>query len=63
MGRVLLLATFGGGQRSEVCGIRLDEMSDMDGCAVAPIKRGVHYTRGEVVARDHAKNVHKEEFK
>lgn len=57
-----LFAGFGGGQRSEVDGIRLDEVSEMDGCAVAPVRRGVHYLKGEVVVRDHAKNVYREEF-
>lgn len=57
-----LFAAFGGGQRSEVDGIRLDEIDEIDGCAVAPVRRGVHYTRGEVLIRNHAKNVYREEF-
>lgn len=57
-----LFAAFGGGQRSEVCGIRLDEVEEIDGCAVAPVRRGVHYVKGEVLVRDHAKNEHREEF-
>lgn len=57
-----LLAAFGGGTRSEVCGIKLEEIYETDGCAVAPIKRGVHYVNNGVEIRNHGKNEYREEF-
>lgn len=57
-----IFAAFGGGQRSETCGIRLDEVEEIEGCAVAPVRRGVHYIDGEVVIWNHAKNEYREEF-
>lgn len=57
-----LFAAFGGGQRSEVCGIKLEEIENIDGYAVAPIKRSVHYSNQEVKIEPHAKNEYRETF-
>lgn len=57
-----LFAAFGGGQRSEVCGIWLEEIKDIDGYAVAPVRRSVHYTEREVRVKDSAKNDYRETF-
>ena len=57
-----LLAAFGGGQRSEVCGVRLDEIEEVDGYAVAPVNRSVHYAEREVKIKDSAKNEYRETF-
>ena len=57
-----LFAAFGGGQRSEVDGIKLKEIYEIDGCAVAPVRQTVHYVDGEVLVLDRAKNEFREEF-
>lgn len=57
-----LFAAFGGGQRSEVCGIKLEEIENVDGYAVAPIKRAVHYSNKEIKIEPHAKNEYRETF-
>lgn len=57
-----LFASFGGGQLSEVCGIWLTEIEDIDGYAVAPVNRTVHYSERKVHVKDSAKNEYRETF-
>lgn len=57
-----LFAGFGGDQRSEICGVWLAEIEDVDGYAVAPVNRSVHYTEREVRVKESAKNDYRETF-
>lgn len=50
-----ILAAFGGAQRGEATGVKLEEFDFRDGFAIVPIRRSVQRIDGEVIERDETK--------
>lgn len=57
-----LWGAFAGGLRSEVLGIKTEEVMEIDGYACAPVKRGIHRAKGATVIEEHGKNQYRETY-